>query len=134
MKAIITVTICIGLLVVFGCGSTPEQKFLGYDIELIKQRLQSCQTQEEFDQEIREINAELEREYQQQQMIDAIESLGREQREQQLQQRFEDRQWLHNELQNLRYGNGGVIDLRERSGPNPIVDALQGIIERKRQR
>lgn len=118
MKTIITVTICIGLLVISGCesnyiwtptaeesgqrkplpfekialqqeigkvpgfeeiGLAPEQKFFGYDIELIRQRLLSCQTREEFDQEVREINAELERnyqqqqrEYQQQQMIDAL--------------------------------------------------------------
>lgn len=102
MKIIITITICIGLLAVFGCesnytwtptaeesslvdlGPAPEQKvFGGLHIDYIRMRLLSCQTREEYDQEIREINAEMERnyqqqqrEYQQQQMIDAIESLG----------------------------------------------------------
>lgn len=89
--------ICIGLLAVCGCatgtptaeesllvdlGPAPEQKFSDFDspywqakIEQVTQRLLSCQTREEFDQEVREINAELEKEYQQRQMIDAIESL-----------------------------------------------------------
>lgn len=99
MRRIIKLAICIGLLAVCGCatgnytwtptaddpnlvdlGPAPEQKSFGYNTEWIALRLMSCQTREEFDQEVREINAELEREYQQQQMIDAIKSLERETR------------------------------------------------------